>query len=400
MKEIAPDYVYLDYAATAPLSAEAYDSMKKYLEFGRGGILTNANPNSLHTPGRNAFEDLESARRSVADSLHAHRPSEIIFTSSATESDNSAIIGIAHAAAEKRRLRKKLEGNPHIVTTSIEHDAVLSAIDALKGDGFDVTYITPNRDGFIEVRAFEDAISENTVLASIQMANSEIGSIQPISEITRIAHENDIYIHSDAVQALGKCPIDLSILDVDAMSFAGHKIGAPRGIGVLYLKNPTPFNAYLIGGGQEAGRRSGTQNTCGAHAFASACEYATSHIEDENARLRLLRDMLYRELSNFEQIQATVDVECGSSDYLPNIVNVIFDGIESQTLILRFDSLGFGISGGSACSSSSLSPSHVLTSMGISMDEALCACRISFGRYTTQDDIDRFLEAVPKVINW
>lgn len=393
-------YIYLDYAATAPHIPEAHEAMEPFLGAEPDSILGNANPNSLSRPGREAFKALEGARRSLAASLGAKRPDEIVFTSGATEADNAALAGIAQAAFEERERAMSGTFEPHIVTTQIEHDAVLLPAKRLERQGFRVTYLKPDRDGFVSVSELEEALTSQTVLVSIQLANSEIGSVQAIRQLAQTAHEHGALMHTDAVQGLGKVPANVADLDVDAASFSAHKIGGPYGVGALYLRRRTPFYACLLGGGQEGTRRSGTQNVCGAVGFAAAASVATADVEAESARLRQMRDKLYEHLSSFDRIQPAVACEANSRDFLPNVVCVLIDGIESQTAVLRFDALGFAVSGGSACSSASLEASHVLTACGISSDEAQTELRISFGRYTDEDQIEAFLRAVPHVLDW
>lgn len=397
----AETYVYLDYAATAPLCEEAAEAMAPYQVPGRANLAAGGNANSLHGPGRAAFEALETARRSLARDLGARRPSEMVLTSGATEADDAAVLGIARAAADERR--RKGAGAafvPHVITTAIEHDAVLAPAKRLEAEGFRVTRLTPNRQGFIEVAALEAALDAHTVLVSVQAANSETGSIQPIAELARAAHAAGALFHTDAVQALGKTPFNLAELDVDAASLSAHKVGGPKGVGALYLKARTPFDAYLIGGGQEDGRRSGTQNVAGAAGFAAAVRAVTTMLDEESARLRALRDRLYAQLARIPGIEATVAVEPGSTAFLPNIVHVLVDGYESETLILRLDMQGFGVSGGSACSSHSLEPSHVLRALGIDADRAHGALRVSMGRYTTESDVDAFARALEASLDW
>ena len=392
-------YVYLDYAATAPLCEEAKAAMEPFLEAGRPATTTYMNPNSLSAPGRNAFKALEDARRSIAASLDAGRPDQIVLTSGATEADNAGILCVA-LGLQRERDRSGKGAKGHVITSSIEHDAVLATAKRLELLGFDVTYIDPDRDGFVEVRKLEEALRPDTLLVSIQMANSEVGSIQPIEQLAKTAHDAGALFHTDATQALGKTELSLSRLGVDAASLSSHKVGGPKGVGALYLKSKTPFLPLVMGGGQEAGRRSGTQNVAGAVGFAAACAAAVESMESERDRLSAIRDRLYADLASFDCIDATVDMEEGSLDYLPNIVNFMFAGIESMTAVIRFDALGFAVSGGSACSSSSLEPSHVLTSMGIRADEAQGEVRVSMGRYTTREDVNAFLRAVPNVIDW
>ena len=309
-------------------------------------------------------------------------------------------LGIAQAAADERRRRGAGDFVPHVVVTAVEHDAVLAPAKRLESQGFRVTRLAPNRQGFIEERALEAALDADTVLVSVQAANSEVGSIQPIADLARVAHDHAALFHTDAVQALGKARVNLQELNVDAASFSAHKVGGPKGVGALYLRARTPFHAYAIGGGQEGGRRSGTQNVAGIVGFAAAVHAATAMQEAEAARLRVLRDRLYERLGAIDAVEATVDAAPGSEDFLPNIVHVLVDGLESETLILRFDMQGFGVSGGSACSSHSLEPSHVLRSLGIDADRAHGALRISMGRYTDEADVEAFAVAMEKSLNW
>ncbi|WP_165251721.1 cysteine desulfurase family protein [Adlercreutzia sp. ZJ304] len=393
------DFIYLDYAATSPLCEEALSAMQPYLRSGMGGMPLNANANTLYTAGRVAYRALEDARRQIAKDLGA-RPDEIIFTSGATEADNAALIGIAHAEAERRNHAQAGVFSGHIIVSVIEHDAVLQAADKLSKLGFQVEYLKPTRNGFIDAHALQRTIRENTILVSVQVANSEVGAIQPVRELAAIAHSVGAFFHTDATQALGKQMINLHEWGVDAASFSAHKIGAMKGVGALYLKARTPFAPQALGGGQENKRRSGTQNVCGATAFAAACKAAISMQAAESARLMHLRDKIYSAIASMDTVIPTVQIKPASLDYLPNIVNMIIPGIESETLVLRFDSLGIAVSGGSACSSQSLEPSHVLRAMGISSDDARCALRVSMGRTTTENDVEAFLQALPKVIHW
>ena len=398
---VPADYIYLDCAATTPLCEEAAQAMAPYFVPGRANIALGGNANSLHAPGRAAFEAMEQARRSIAADLNASRPNEIIFTSGATESDNAALLGVAVAAADARRRasgKSISDFTPHLITTSIEHEAVLVPAKKLESMGWRVTYLDPDEQGFVSVADLQTVSNDETVMVSVQMANSEVGSIQPIAELASAAHAKGALFHTDATQALGKTPVDVRALGVDAASFSAHKICGPKGVGALYLKARTPMSEFLGGGGQEEGRRSGTQNVCGIVGFAAACHAACSMLEEESIRLAGLRDRLYAELSAVPGVTATVDVSKGS--FLPNIVHVIVDGFESETLVLRLDMMGFGVSGGSACSSHSLSPSHVLRAMGVSADRAYGALRISMGRYTTSNDIEAFVVALKSCLNW
>ena len=398
--KVPDNYVYLDYAATAPLSEEAAAAMAPYQVPGRANLTVGGNANSLHCAGRAAFSALEDARRRISRALGASRPDEIILTSGATEADNAALFGLACAARDARRRSGAGDFTPRVIVSAIEHDAVLAPAKRLAAEGFEVVRLMPDASGFISVDSLAEACDANTVLVSVMAANSEVGSVQPVVELARIAHERGALFHTDATQALGKVAVNVVDWGCDAASFSGHKIGAPKGIGALYLKSRTPFDAYLLGGGQEAGRRSGTQNVAGAVAFAAAVEAAQELQPAEQVRLAALRDKLYAALTAESGVRATVKVPAGSIDFLPNIVHVLVDDLESETLILRFDMRGFGVSGGSACSSHSLEPSHVLKAIGIDADSAHGALRVSMGRYTTEADIDAFIEAVRPVLDW
>lgn len=395
--EVPRDYVYLDWAATAPLCEEAVRAMEPFLKPGAANIALGMNANSLHAPGRAAFEAMEQARKAVARSIGASRPNEVVFTSGATEADNAAILGIARAVAARRR-RGHADFVPRVVTTSIEHEAVAKPVERLKAEGFDVSVLGPDRNGFVSPESLEQAVDDATVLVSVQMANSEVGSIQPVAQLAKVAHASGALFHTDATQAIGKMPFDAMQLDVDAASFSAHKICGPKGVGALFLKARTPFDSQMIGGGQEGGRRSTTQNVCGIVGFAAALQAAEDSHPRESERQRGLRDRLYELLPQIEGVRATVDVPSGSSAYLPNIVHVLVAGYESETLVLRLDAMGFGVSGGSACASHSLEPSHVLRAMGISADDAYGALRVSIGRYTSEADIERFAGALSACI--
>lgn len=373
--------------------------MAPYLAPGRDNLALGTNPNSVHSPGRAAFSALEQSRSQLARALRAHRPDEVLFTSGATEADNAALLGIVWAVCERDHIRPE---QARVVVSAIEHEAVLEPARRLKQQGFEVVYVAPDCSGFLSAAALRAALEggRRCVLASVQAANSEVGSIQPIAELARVAHEAGALFHTDAVQALGKCPVDLKAWDVDAASFSAHKVGGPKGVGALYLKARTPFAPYILGGGQEAGRRSGTQNPCGAAGFAAAAQAAVESLDAEAPRLRGLRDRLYARLCDMRGISATVAVPKQSECFLPNIVHVLADGLESQTLILRLDALGIGVSGGSACASNSLEASHVLRAMGVDSDAAQGALRISMGRGTTEQDIKAFVAAFERCLNW
>lgn len=391
------EQTYLDWAATTPLCEEAALAMRPYLDAGPGNIVFGANANSLHTPGRDAFRALEDARALVAHSIGA-RPDEVIFTSGATEADNAAVLGIISARQRKERQRGNGGYRPHFITSAIEHDAILSVLPVLRERGCDVTVLGVDRDGFVAVEELRRSLRPETALVSVMTANNEVGSIQDIDALCRCAHEAGALFHTDATQALGKVSQDVRHLGVDAASFSAHKVCGPKGVGALFLKAGTPFEPMLHGGGQEIGRRSGTQNVMGAVGFAAACSIAAEMAESERRRLSLLRDMLYRELEGLPGVRASVRCLPGDDRFLPSIVNVTVEGMESETLILQLDLAGFAVSGGSACSSHSLEPSHVLTALGMPRDRALCSLRVSMGRYTQPDDVERFIGAFKQVV--
>lgn len=381
--------VYLDYAATAPLHKAAAEVIESYIGQDVTAQAKNANANSLHTEGRQAFSCLEAARKTLSEVLGA-RPFELSFTGGATESDNSALFGVVAA------LRSAQNPVPHIVVSSIEHDAVYNAAKQLESLGLaKVSYVAPKKDGHIHPEDVEAAFTSETVLLSIMAAHNEFGSIHDLDSFGQLAHAHGIYFHTDAVQAFGKIPINLANLPVDLASFSAHKIGGPKGIGLLFIRSKTPFKPFLVGGGQESGFRSGTQNVCGAAAFARvAAELCGSKslILQEAERLQAMRDKLYASLCSEAKVVASVPCEAGNSAYLPHIVNVCVPGIESETLILQADIAGFSVSGGSACSSHSLEPSRSMLEIGIPRDSALCSLRISLGWDTTECDIDAFIK--------
>ena len=392
-------YTYLDWAATTPLCEEAAQAMAPFLAPGLANVGLGMNANSLHAPGRAAFEQLELARRSVARSIGASRPNEVVFTSGATESCNAAVLGIAHAKAKELRKRLGADAVPRVITTELEHGAVAQPAARLVAEGYDVVLLKPDRKGFVHADDLEAALDERTVLVSVQMANSEVGSIQPIEDMVKAAHGRGVPFHTDATQAVGKIPFDAKALGVDAASFSAHKVCGPKGVGALYLKARTPFEPLLLGGGQEEGRRSTTQNVCGAVGFAAALEAAVGAGQAEAERQMALRDGLYRRLAEMDGVSMTVPAHDDPRAYLPNVVHVLVKGYESETLVLRLDAMGYGVSGGSACSSHSLEPSRVLKAMGVPADDAYGAMRISIGRLTQEADLDRFAEAFKSCIS-
>ena len=394
------DYVYLDWAATTPLCEHAQRAMDEYLRIGCSWktLESNANPNSLHTPGRNAFATLEDTRHIVAQSVHAARPTEIVFTSGATEADNTAVLGIAAARARREYQKGNSSYIPHIVTSAIEHDAILSLVPFMRNLGWDVDIVKPDRQGRITVEALKSVLRPETAVASIMWANNEIGTLQDIPALAKAAHEAGAAFHTDATQAVGKVPVDFATSGIDAASFSSHKVCGPKGIGALYLKTGTPCDPLLRGGGQEGGIRSGTQNVLGALGFAEAVKWSVQDVEAVRKQLSKLRDYLYRELCSTGMARPSCAEAPGSDGFLPNIVNVLVPGFESETLILQLDLAGFAVSGGSACSSGSLEPSHVLTALGIPKDDALCSLRISLGWLTEEAELQRFVDAFKRIV--
>lgn len=372
-------FVYADNAATTPVLPEIFQAMQAcFLEDGIYG-----NPSSLYRKGREASEILNKQREKIASILNC-RPTEIFFTSGGSESDNWAIKGAAHANVKKGK---------HIITSKIEHHAVLHAMESLEKEGFEITYIGVDNEGIVNPEDVRAAIRPDTTLVCIMYANNEIGSIQPIKEIAEICRENKVICFTDAVQAVGNIAIDLKELGVDMLSLSGHKIHAPKGIGALYIKTGTRVYNLIDGGGQERGRRGGTENVAYAIALATALEIATNRISELD-KVQAKRDRLINELGKIER-----SILNGSKEKrLPGNVNFSFECIEGESLLLLLDSMGICASTGSACSSKSLEPSHVLLATGLPVEHAHGSLRLSITHETTDEDIDYILECVPKVV--
>jgi cysteine desulfurase len=372
---------YFDYAATTPVDERVLEAMLPYFSEKFG------NANSLYALGREAYRAVEEARESVAKSINAERPDEVIFTGGGTESDNTALIGILTRVAP--------DGGAHFIVSAFEHHAILEPAHFLEKQGYELTLLAPREDGHIYPDDLRAAMKPNTKLVSVMHANNEIGTINRIKELAAVAHEGGALFHTDAAQTLGKIPFDVQELGVDAASFSSHKIYGPKGFGALYLKKRTPFTAYLKGGGQEFKKRSGTQNTPGAIGFAKALEIMIAEQPAESARLTALRDKVINGvLSVLENTQATTVVE----PRLPHIASLLINGVEGEAMLLQLDNKGIGVSTGSACSSGSLEPSHVLLSVGCPPEIAHGSLRISLGRFTTEADIDFFLEVFPPMV--
>lgn len=380
-------YVYLDYAASAPMVPEAKAAEAAYAEAPYAG----ANPNSLHTLGREAAMALEGARREIAKALGGgFRPGEIVFTSGGTESNNLALYGIAEGARARDRKRTR------VVVSAIEHDSELDVVPALKDRGFAVTLVRPGRDGRIAPEELERAVGPDCALVSVMSANNETGVIQPVAELAEIAHKAGALMHTDAVQAFGRIP--LAIDTCDAVSIAAHKIGGPVGIGALALRMRCPFRPQNFGGGQEAGKRPGTQDVRGALAFAAAAKAQTDHLAERRSACAAKANRLFQKIcAPGTGIQPTTTAQIDDTR-LPGMVSIYVPGLDSETLILKLDRKGFEVSAGSACSSGSLDPSHVLSAMGIARNDALGALRISFDERVSDEDLDRFADALIGIV--
>ena len=372
---------YFDYAATTPVDERVLEAMMPFFSERFG------NANSLYATGRDAYRGLEDARERVAAALGAASPNEILFTSGGTEGDNAALLGIMSRYAP--------DGGGHLITSSYEHHAILEPAEWLGKHGHEVTYVSPRADGFIHAEDIRAAMRPNTKLVSVMHGNNEIGTVNDIAAIAAVAHEGGALMHTDACQTLGKVPFDVNTLGIDAASFSGHKIYAPKGTGALYLKRGVKFDPLLKGGGQEFKKRSGTQNVGGAVAFARAVELMLEHLPQEAERLSGLRDRLILGVtSRLENTEPSVS----AGARLPNIAPLLIKGVEGEAMLLQLDNLGFSVSTGSACSSGSLEPSHVLLSIGCPPEIAHGSLRLSLGRYTTDADVDRFLEAFPPIV--
>jgi len=377
--------VYLDFNATTPVEPEVLDAMLPYFsaEFG--------NAASIHTPGQRARAAAETAREQVAALIGA-RPQEIVFTSGGTESDNHAIFGIASLSLTSST---SPTSRPHIIATAIEHEAVLNACQALEKERASVTYLPTDREGQIDLEDLRRAIRPETVLITIMHANNELGTVQPLEEIGRIAKEADVYFHTDAVQSAGKIPIDVNALGVDLLSISGHKLYAPKGIGALYVRGGTRLRQLLYGGHHQRGFRPGTENVAGIVGFGKAAEIARKSLAEDARRESALRDKLQQGL--LERVPQS-RVNGGAAPRTPNTTNLIFPGVEGEALLIALDLKGLACSTGAACSSGAVEPSHVLTAIGLPPEEARASLRFSLGRHTASADIEFALSVVPAAV--
>ncbi len=372
--------LYLDYAATTPLAPEVFEAMTPILRDGFG------NASSIHRHGREARAAMDASRESLAQLLHADF-SEVYFTGSGTESDNLALIGTMLAVAK---------GKNHLVTTEIEHHAVLHAAHWLQERDFEVTLVSPDRYGNISPENIAEAITEKTALVSVMHANNEIGTIQDIKSIAKIAHENGAKFHTDAVQSAPYLSLNVDDLNCDLLSFCAHKMYGPKGAGALYIRQGTKLNPVQVGGAQEREKRAGTENVAAIVGFGRAAELVMKRRETDNLRLTALRD---RFIWLLETRLTGVTLNGDRLNRLPNNVNVSLEGVEGSTLLMRLDRAGISASSGSACSSGSIEPSHVLKAIGLSDSLASSGVRFSLGRETTEEDLETAVEALISSVN-
>ena len=372
-------YVYVDNAATTAMSKTAVDAMLPYLQ------ETFGNPSSLHTTGQIAKEALEKARKTVADCINADIK-EIYFTSGGSEADNQAIISAAYYGAKK--------GKKHIISSKFEHHAVLHTLKKLEKQGFTVTLVDVNKYGVIDAADVEKAITPETALVTIMFANNEIGTLQPVAEIGKICKEHKVIFHTDAVQAAGHVKVDVKAINADMISVSGHKFHGPKGTGFLYARKGIVLTNIIEGGAQERGKRAGTENVPAIVGMAAALKDACDHLEENQAKLTAMRDKLITELSKIPHCVINGSIE----KRLPGNVNICFEGIEGESLLLLLDAKGIEASSGSACASGSLEPSHVLLSIGLPKEVAHGSLRISLGESNTMEQMDYIIEELPKIV--
>jgi len=371
--------VYFDNNATTPLAPEVFEAMRPYLteDFG--------NASSIHWYGQRAKAAIEAAREQVAELIHA-RPSEIVFTSGGTESDNAALLGIVEASRSQTK---------HVITTTIEHQAVLSTARAIEKMGASVTYVRVGASGLVDPADIDRAIRPDTVLISVMHANNELGTIQPIEEIGRIAREKDVYFHTDAVQSTGKIPVDVEKCGIDLLAISAHKLYGPKGVGALYLRKGTIVKPLIHGGHDERDRRPGTENVAGIVGLGKAAQMAREHMAEDALRLATLRDRLEAGILNAVPLST---VNGDRAHRMPTTTNIRFDHTEGEGFVIALDLRGIACSTGAACSSGSVEPSHVLTAIGLKHEQARSSIRFSLGRFNTDADVDAALEVLPAVV--
>ena len=373
--------VYADNAATTQMSENVLKAMMP--------LLTDiyGNPSSLHSIGQVAKEYLENARETVADCIGAD-PKEIYFTSGGSEADNQAIRSAAYIGARK--------GKKHIISSKFEHHAVLQTLDALKKDGFRVTLLDVYSNGVVKAEVVENAITDETCLVTIMTANNEIGTIQPIAEIGKICKEKGVLFHTDAVQAVGHIPVNVKDMNVDMLSVSAHKFHGPKGVGFLYARKGILLTNIIYGGAQERSKRAGTENMASIVGMATAIKEATDHLEENAAKVTAMRNRLIDGLKGIERSRINGDLE----HHLPGTLNMCFEGIEGESLLLLLDAKGICASSGSACTSGSLDPSHVLLSIGVPVEIAHGSLRLSISEYNTMEQMDHIVESVPGVVDY
>ena len=379
MEERNRKFVYADNAATTKMSERALNAMLPYLREGYG------NPSGLYSFAQEAKEALENARAAVAKAIGAE-PREIYFTSGGSEADNQALNSLA-ALGEKK-------GKKHIISTAFEHHAVLHTLRKLKKQGFEVELLPVNANGVVEPKDLEKAIREDTAFVTVMYANNEIGTIQPIAELGAICREKKVPFHTDAVQAVGHIAVDVNADNVDMLSLSAHKFHGPKGVGVLYCKKTLPLTNLIEGGAQERNKRAGTENVAGIVATAEALGEALENLEGKQAKIKAMREKLVDGLLKIPHSMLNGDRE----KRLPGNVNICFEGIEGESLLLFLDDEGIAASSGSACTSGSLDPSHVLLAIGVSHEVAHGSLRLTIGEYNTEEEIDYIVEKVPKVV--
>lgn len=376
--------IYLDHAASTPLDPRVVEAMLPYLQSHWG------NPSSIYHEGREARKGLDGARQTVADILGA-KPNEVVFTSGGSESDNAALRGVAYATRNRGR---------HIITSAIEHHAVLHAAQELEKGGFRLTYLPVDGQGVVDPARLEEAVSEDTILVSIMYANNEVGTVEPIPEMARRvkARNPKTVFHTDAVQAIGALDINVDRLGVDLLTVAAHKFHGPKGVGALYIRSRTPFQPQQVGGSQEKDRRAGTENVAGIVALATAMRLAHEERDARVAHIRALRDLLMTELPR--RIPGTHITGAADPDRrLPNNLSCCFEHVEGEAILLQMDLMGIAASSGSACTSGSLEPSHVLTAMGVSPELARGSLRLTAGKDNTREQIEHVIDVLPGIVS-
>jgi cysteine desulfurase len=370
--------IYLDNNATTKVAEEVMEALLPYY----GNLY--GNPSSMHTFGGQIHRRIEDARERVAELINAE-PEEILFTSCGTESDNTAVMSALLSNPQKR----------HIITTKVEHPAILNFCKTMERRGYEVTFLPVDKFGRLKPGELKSAITDNTAIVSVMYANNETGVIFPIDEIVELVKSKGVLFHTDAVQAAGKIPMDVKKLPVDMVSLSGHKLHAPKGVGALYIRKGTRFSPYLIGGHQEKGRRAGTENVASIIGMGKACELAKKHVHNEHTKIKALRDRLEKELL---KSCSNTRINGDKENRLPNTTNIGFEYIEGEAILLRLNEHNICASSGSACTSGSLEPSHVLRAMGVPFTAIHGSIRFSLSIYNTEEEIDFVLEKIPKII--